>query len=66
MEVRRTSQKATRGMKVKRLMQDETWINGAQFLAQPESEWPQRPDNVTQNLQNDPKAKNITVKYHHN
>lgn len=52
---------ATRGMKVKSLIQGETWINGPQFLLQPESEWPQRPDNVTQNLQNDPEVKNITV-----
>lgn len=51
----RTSQnlvdKATRGLKAKSLMQDKDCINGPQFLLQPESEWPQRPENTNQNLQ---------------
>lgn len=52
---------ATRGMKAKSLIQGETWIKGPQFLLQPESEWPERLDTVTQSLQNDPEVKNITV-----
>lgn len=61
----RTSQnpadKATRGMKAKKFMQDKDWINGPEFLSQAECEWPQRPDNMSQNMQNDPEVKSVSV-----
>lgn len=56
-----SADQANRGMKVKSLVQGVMCINEPQFLLQPESEWPLRPDNVTQNLQNDPEVKSITM-----
>lgn len=56
-----SADQATRGMKVKSLLQGVMCINEPQLLLQPESEWPLRPDNVTQNLQNDSEVKSITM-----
>lgn len=50
---------ATRGMKVESLKQGETWINGPQFILQPASEWPQRPDTATQDLHSYSEVKTI-------
>lgn len=35
--------------------------NGPQFLLQPECEWPQRPDEMSQRSQMDPEVRNIAV-----
>lgn len=37
------------------------WIKGPPFLLWPDHEWPQRPDNEKQNMQEDPEIRNITV-----
>ena len=61
----RTSQnpadQATRGMKVKSFIEDDRWIKGPQFLLWPESEWPLRPDDEKQGMQEDPEVRNIAV-----
>ena len=49
------------GMKVKSFIEDDRWIKGPQFLLWPESEWPLRPDDEKQGMQEDPEVRNIAV-----
>ncbi len=51
------SDQATRGLKAKYFVQEETWMKGPNFLLKPEKEWPQRPDQMSQVPEQDPEIK---------
>ncbi|KAL6489444.1 hypothetical protein MHYP_G00031850 [Metynnis hypsauchen] len=51
----------SRGLKVHAFMQNETWIQGPDFLTKPKDEWPQNPDNPENLTTEDPEVRDVIV-----
>ena len=55
--IQNPADEASRGMTVEALLNNERWIQGPDFLKQPEEEWPQRPTDMGKISPDDPEVK---------
>ncbi|XP_073237712.1 uncharacterized protein [Porites lutea] len=61
--VQNPADEASRGMTVEALLNNERWIQGPDFLKQPEEEWPQRPTDMGKISPDDPEVKKTAVAF---